>query len=445
MLASDCALDRLLVRRQHSRSPCVANTTYGCTIDGQGVWVTQGCRARFELANPTGSSSSLWMDCGVSGVSRRIVQSCPLPRNESDNAAAAGDIEQCVCFESGLRGLGDALYECGTPDGPLACVGDARGTEKASRCCARAPSGCALGFRTCAWRADDRIAWLHPVKSGTSFLIALARLANSSLPENATLGNADRYGGTAWGRFLHAYKPTSWFRGSDIWWHDGMAHAAVTDATYHEFRGRFFGMFRDPRERGWSAYNYFVGDAAERQLWPPTRYAACIRGLVTGALTGQPRSADRAFGTVPCHLPPRSSTRRSASGTLALDPNGQCGCEPFEPDVARAKVRVAEGFAFTGLVEEWALSMCLFALKFNVRCVPALFANARPTRTHVLGRVPPSVYRNSSHLFGVFADDADAELYRFVRVRFVAEARRLGVTRARCAAEVCPQARQHFL
>ena len=34
-----------------------------------------------------------------------------------------------------------------------------------------------------------------------------------------------------------------------------MSHAAIGDEVYNEFRGRFFGMFRDPRERGWSAYS----------------------------------------------------------------------------------------------------------------------------------------------------------------------------------------------
>lgn len=413
-----------------------------------GVWVSKGCRGRFKL-------DVLMMDCGVPGTAKGVAHTCPVPRIESP-LDASSQIEACVCFASGPSSgaaARRALYECGAPSGPLACVGDARGSEKAARCCARPPTtGCAPGFSTCAWHAEKRIAWVHPVKTGTSFLLPLARLANASLPDTATIDHADvRRGGTAWDRFFRKHDRARWFRGSDIWWTDGMSHSVVTDATYNEFRGRFFSMFRDPRERGWSSFNYFVGGASTRSAWPPARYATCIKGLVVGALTGQPTRADRQFGTVACHLPPMLI---ESNGTVQLqrsswlreaDPHGSCGCAPFRPNVALAKLRVAEGFAFAGIVEEWPLSMCLFALKFGVRCLPSLFANARPTVTAVLNRTPRSVYRSSPELFNVFADEhADMRLYTFVRQRFHAEAHRLGVTHARCASEVCPLARRYF-
>ena len=49
---------------------------------------------------------------------------------------------------------------------------------------------------------------------------------------------------------------------------------------------RLFGMFREPRERGWSAYNYFVGSEANRVAWPPERYAECIGSSIVAMLTG---------------------------------------------------------------------------------------------------------------------------------------------------------------
>ncbi len=64
-----------------------------------------------------------------------------------------------------------------------------------------------------------------------------------------------------------------------------------------------------------------------------------------------------------------------------------------------------------GLTDQWALSICLFAVKFGVDCLPTLFLNSRPTQLGKLERTPPSVYRQP-HLYEVFADpDADGALY----------------------------------
>ena len=117
----------------------------------------------------------------------------------------------------------------------------------------------------------------------------------------------------------------------------------------------------------------------------------------------------------------------------------------------KAIKRVDEGFAFAGIVEEWALSMCLFAVRFNVPCVPSLFSNSRPTDFSnridggKLNRTPPSVYRDDAHR-DVFADkNADGRLYQHVRFRFRMELLRYNVTNERCAMEVCPEKASLFV
>lgn len=298
---------------------------------------------------------------------------------------------------------------------------------------------CEPGFRKCAWQPQTRIAWLHPPKTGTSFLLSLARLANSSLPDGVAVPPETRRDNRPeWERFFGSYPPHRWFRASDVWW-NGLSHAALDDATYTEFRGRLFAMFRDPRSRGWSAWNYFVaGDSEAQALWPPARYAKCLAGSVVGMLTGRPRTANKPFGTVGCHLPPRHPRNGS------LLPHVDCSCAPnLTPDVGLAVSRVDEGFAFAGLVEEWALSICLLAAKFGMRCLPKMFANSRPTRQEG-ARVAASTYKADPALFRVFDDYADAALYEHVRRRFDAETRRLNVSRERCAREVCPLAARYF-
>ena len=59
---------------------------------------------------------------------------------------------------------------------------------------------------------------------------------------------------------------------------------------------------------------------------------------------------------------------------LEVDDDGgtwQCQrrCSKSDPvDVALAKRRLLEGFAFVGLAERWALSVCLLHVRFGGRC-----------------------------------------------------------------------------
>ena len=387
------------------------------------------------------------MDCGFEGMGRGA-HACALP---STDDSSYDPTTPCVCFASGPKH--DAFYRCDKPNTSQACVGDARGEERGARCCARPAGGCLPGWRPCTWHAENRIAWLHAPKTGTSFLLALARMANQSIPSYAKVSKLEdvRHVGTQWDAFLNKYTPSTWFRGSDVLgWRDGMAHAAISNATYREFHSRFFAMFRDPRERGWSAYNYFLGDAQSRAAWSPERYAECIQGLVVGMIApswpckGCVHFATRAFGTVQCYLAPRDKHN-------VINTSGVCGCGPFVPNVNEAIKRVDEGFAFAGIVEEWALSMCLFAVRFNVPCVPSLFSNSRPTDFSnridggKLNRTPPSVYRDDAHR-DVFADkNADGRLYQHVRFRFRMELLRYNVTNERCAMEVCPEKASLFV
>eukprot|EP00966_Prymnesium_polylepis_P312895 7230515-Prymnesium_polylepis.1 len=114
----------------------------------------------------------------------------------------------------------------------------------------------------------------------------------------------------------------------------GVMHAAVSASAYAELEGRLFALFRDPRERGWSAYNEFVGKAEQRAGMPPEAYARCIAGtqaaMVSGELPGT------AYGAVNCHIPRADG----ASGALGC----RRGCGRRAPDMALARRRLDDGF-----------------------------------------------------------------------------------------------------
>ena len=170
-----CHESNLRVVRAESRTPCIRGKTFGCSADGSAIWVSS-CRGLFEFGSDPDRPERL--SCGYPGMRRNSSVSCPLPRDEASDAIAHRQ-SRCVCFSSGpARGL---TYSCPKPSGGAndACVGDTRGAEANARCCARpATKSCLAGWRACTWRSEERIAWFHPVKTGTSFLLTLAHYAN---------------------------------------------------------------------------------------------------------------------------------------------------------------------------------------------------------------------------------------------------------------------------
>ena len=89
------------------------------------------------------------------------------------------------------------------------------------------------------------------------------------------------------------------------------------------------------------------------------------------------------------------------------------------------------------LTEEWALSACLFATMFAVRCDAAMMSNARP------GWLPPA-RQNRPEGSDPFADPHDLQLHQWVKERFHADLQKWRVTGERCAHELCPAAAKHF-
>merc|ERR1719350_886885 len=96
--------------------------------------------------------------------------------------------------------------------------------------------------------------------------------------------------------------------------------------------------------------------------------------------------------------------------------------------VLTARQRLRE-FAFVGLTEQWALSVCLFHVKFGGLCRPSDFANTNPSRN------------SSAKTSGKYDADAwlggdyhivDNAIYREAFNIFHEDLRRFNVTEASC-------------
>lgn len=415
------------LQRQYSKTSCILNSSFGC--DAEGMWVTRGCRGRFLL------NGQEQVRCGFEGQSGRRTYHC----GGSTVGAVPTTIRECNC-----QTAGDVRLSCVAPavNASLGCESHPRGNTQAT-CCAPGRDGCRSDSTPCTWRGDTRLAWLHTPKSGTSFLVALAHLANRNFPAHATISKREP---TGWNSFFSDWPHARWFKGSATFWNDGIAHAAVSPEVFDEFKGRFFAMIRDPRDRGWSAYHHFVAPE-RRESFPPEAYARCIEGLQVGILAGQMSS--KAYGSVDCHLIMRDRPHCVRGSGDGLRPTrGTRGrCRPFVPNVALAQKRLAEGFAFVGLSEEWAMSICLFCAKFNVPCLPQMFLNSRPTpasRQWSNASADDSTTMSTTRNREVFADPYDMELHVSARRRFEADLREHDLSRERCVRHVCPSAASFF-
>lgn len=252
------------------------------------------------------------------------------------------------------------------------------------------------------WSPQPKMYWFHPPKTGTSFATTLLLHAQPALPTNT---------------MVHHELVTP--------------HPPVSATHFQTFKGQFFGMFRQPEARVLSAYNYFRKFYAVKMSLG--NYAHRVRGTVVKMLAGQGADANC------CHLYPTPTPHHPSEGNWT-----ECkpGCPDMTPNVPLAMERFEDAFAFVGITEEWALSICLFHVMFGGKCLGTEFINMRPG--------PPSRKRrprtaSSSDLrsgrepsIAANSDEYDGALYRRAVQRFRADLSRHDVTPRRCQ-HICPR------
>lgn len=223
------------------------------------------------------------------------------------------------------------------------------------------------------------VAWLHVSKTGTSFCNTLWHTpavcpsfsADEYVDDSETQGSWN----DAFGRkeevctgLSKSYKVRATDTGDVNGPDPGVgpqpySHIGIGGLEGHFYlmnRGHFVTMLRQPEQRMISQYNHYGGlpmfvNNLQTREWPyggphPTleEYALLNGGCTVRQLTRE--------ALVPCDSFPL----------------------PTSEDVSLATTVLREGFAFVGITEQWALSVCMFRVMFGGQCLKSDFVDTRP-------------------------------------------------------------------
>jgi len=164
--------------------------------------------------------------------------------------------------------------------------------------------------------------------------------------------------------FIYKYPEATWF--NDVFWTkhgdpDPGNHRRIDLSDWNRFKGSFVGMFRQPESRMVSAFNHMANGEGDIM-----RFSKYTQGTVTKMLSG--------YHGPQCSFEYKQYYLNSDECTTA-------GCQKCVKSAADelplALRRLQTGFAFVGLTEQFALSICLFHTMFGGQCLPAEFINMR--------------------------------------------------------------------
>eukprot|EP00927_Polykrikos_kofoidii_P060045 TRINITY_DN55118_c0_g1_i1.p1 TRINITY_DN55118_c0_g1~~TRINITY_DN55118_c0_g1_i1.p1 ORF type:complete len:377 (-),score=24.57 TRINITY_DN55118_c0_g1_i1:66-1196(-) len=284
--------------------------------------------------------------------------------------------------------------------------------------------GCMWADRGCA----VRIAWLHVMKTGSSLGTTLAHHANSSLPTTAHIPSgrdqsdpedrleSPRFAGNLnLDFFAVKYPINEWF--PDVFRKPGnpAVHWPIQKQEYEMWKGYWVGLFRQPAYRVHSSWHYFTRGKGSLMSFA-RNVAGQQAGMLSGGLKAMPR--------MKCEL--------KGGGQRFHDP--QCDvAQEVAPDVPLAIQRLAEGFAFVGILEEYDLAICLFHTIFGSECRAVEFLDVRPTVYN------EDKYANKTDVarLEMQGDPWDTPVYEFAKRRFWTDVLKYNVSRRSCRS-MCP-------
>lgn len=227
------------------------------------------------------------------------------------------------------------------------------------------------------------------------------------------------------------YPYDTWFRGvfpEDTppsngagWFGD---HEGISAARYHEFKGHFFGLFREPARRAVSAYSYMLRSYPNHTASPIglREYALRTEGYVAKMLAGQIENGGYAA---------ERGVHEGCWGNLVPGRNTCNAVAGWTSDAALHRLNT--GFRFVGLTDRWHETMCLFHAKFGGQCMASELQITRPTDTaHTTQAGAPSSEERALALRRSFVDSYDTPLYEAAVRRFEAELRHHSITAAGC-------------
>lgn len=188
-------------------------------------------------------------------------------------------------------------------------------------------------------------------------------------------------------------------------------HVAPDKRVFHRWHGRFVGFFRDPQVRAISAISF----------WGLPEGTSVVRGLQRTAGTATRMLAGQAGG---------EECNDQVSGRTCPDDQ-----PPPNQELALHRL---DGFAFIGLTDAWALSVCLFRVMHGGPCTRADFSNSNPTAgsesrnwSMSTGGRRPSV-AELKEAASSFVDEEDTALFGRARARFCADLDAHNISHAVC-------------
>jgi len=186
------------------------------------------------------------------------------------------------------------------------------------------------------------------------------------------------------------------------------SHTGPRADIHNAFSGHFVAMFRDPRTRLISSFEYFFHDQCEHlNSSNISAYAQRVEGTVTKQVAGQ-----------------------ESGVSCLLCPSAAVGCDTdVVPDVTTALARL-DAYSFIGDTDDYASSVCLFHAKLGGECFAEELTNSRPT----------SSTTNRETLdaeLGAYADPYDSIVVGEALRRYRAEKAAYNVTPANCR-HICP-------
>jgi len=266
------------------------------------------------------------------------------------------------------------------------------------------------------------LAWLHVPKAGSSLVNSLTRLPNTcpGLPSDIVVDEASFGAG-----FMHNFSEVypDWRQrcpgmagfASDFGAHDCVGAGGD---SFDRYDGHGVVMMRLPEERQISAWRYRGAMARFHHYHNHIKkFANHTAGCAVRMLTQD-------------KLPPDASDGLNLTWT-------QVGCwgnppSPVTQQDTTLAIERLRRFAFVGLTEEWALSVCLLHEMFGGDCHAAEFENTRSTDEATLPGIVPEAEARAA--YGDFTDPYDGALYLEARSLFQASLQRYGVSEESCAA-----------
>lgn len=283
---------------------------------------------------------------------------------------------------------------------------------------------CGSGLLQSAEVEDQRshpltaIQYLHIPQSGSGFATTVAHHAcGDDIPEGVVVS-----------------EPSDFFK----WWGESCnrtrfhrfasGHAPV-QANSSADLAQTVTMIRDPMQRILSGYHNDLHDC-----WQLRKQYNCKTSETTGKFIcdGDTTAVDGRNLRDPRTISPVVYGKCVENCSVNMLTGRYCGDTGFA-DTDQAVERIGQ-LAFVGLVDEWALSICLWHKKFGGRVLPAeLQQDRRGETTDVWG----GNAKYSSHaLLGHWRPKAELAVFEAATSRFWKEIKKFGVTRDTCEREV---------